>query len=627
MSDIVTLDFETEAIQDGTGKSPKPVGIAIWTPGKSPKYMSWGHPVGNNCLEYEAKSEVARLWDTGVLFHHGKFDIGVAMEHWGFKMPKVWDDTMYQIYLHNPLAKSVSLKPSAHKLLGIPPEEQDAIADYVLAQGWTKARSKAGAYISKCPVSIVEPYAIGDVFRTRSLHDHLRPEMFERKWEAAYQRELELAPILMEMEKRGVRIDRLKLWIDIQTYTVFFNQLTEFIQWRIGKRFNVDSPAEMLKALDGSPVIDINKLGKTPTGRYSTSRASLEGAVSDTQLLAALRYRGALKTLLGTFMRPWYEMSAHDGHLHPSWNQVRGDEYGTRTGRLSCSEPNLMNVPTEFENMDIPGYPPMVFMRRYILPDEGEELICADYNGQEMRLLAHFAEGRAAQIYREHPEADFHQYAKDLIHTEAGLDFPRKKVKITGFSLIYGAGVDNLAKQLGVDYGVAKRLRDVYLRTIPGLKAFIDDASSRPGVTTWGGRWIPVDRPEGTNWDFSYKLPNHLIQGSAADQTKQSIIEYHKYKLSGRFLLTVHDENVVSSPIKDRDATVERLKYSMEKLPGFDVPFIAEVEHGPNWHELSPYKNIKKIDGDGWTPGRQNNPATANTSSDDGPLAGAYQYV
>ena len=589
MADVVTIDFETEAIQDGTGKAPKPVGVAIWEPGKQPKYMAWGHPSGNNCLEYEAKSEVARVWDKGVLFHHGKFDISVAMEHWRLQMPKVWDDTMYQIYLHNPLAKSVSLKPSAQTLLGIAPDEQDAVADYVMKMGWTKARSKAGAFISKCPAGLIEPYAIGDVFRTRSIHDYLRPEIVERKWEAAYQRELQLAPILMDMEKRGVRINRPKLWIDIQTYTVFFHQVTEYIQNRIGKRFNIDSPAEMVKALIDSPVVNRDLLLKTPTGRYSTARASLEGAVQDGPLLAALRYRGALKTLLTTFMRPWYEMSAHDGHLHPSWNQVRGDEYGTRTGRLSCSAPNLMNVPTEFEDIDMPGYPPMVFMRRYILPDEGEIIICADYNGQEMRLLAHFAEGRAAEIYRNNPTADFHQIAKDIIRDEAGLEFSRKKIKITGFSLIYGAGVDNLAKQLGVDFQTARRLRDVYLRSIPGLKEFIADVTSRPGVRTWGGRWIPVDRPEGTNWDFSYKLPNHLIQGSAADQTKQSIIEYNKLSPSGRFLLTVHDENDVSSPPKDRVENIEKLRYAMEKLPGFDVPFIAEVETGHDWHNLEKY--------------------------------------
>lgn len=590
MTEPITLDFETEAIVDGTGKSPRPVGLAIWVPGEQPKYMSWGHPDGNNCQEYEAKQEAARLWDRRVLFHNGRFDIGVAKEHWGFGMPKRWDDTMFQVYLHNPLAKTVSLKPSAHALLGMPPDEQDAVADYVMAHGFTKKRSEAGAYICKVPAQIVGPYAIGDVVRTKGLHDKLYPEIIEKKWDEAYERELKLAPILMDMEKRGVRIDRPKLYIDILVYTNFFEQVTEWIQKKLGKTFNVSSAAELAEALIASGV-PRDRFARTPTGKISTAKASLEGAVQDAQLLAALRYRGALKTLLFTFMIPWYEMSSHDGHLHPSWNQVRGDEYGTRTGRLSCSAPNLQNVPTEFEDIDMPGYPPLVFMRRYILPDEGQELICADYNGQEMRLLAHFAEGRAMTIYRDNPRADFHEIAKSILETEAGLFYTRKKIKIVGFSLIYGAGVANLAGQLGMsDLNEVRRLRQIYLNSIPGLKEFIDDVTSRPGVRTWGGRWIPVDKPEGTNWDFSYKLANHLIQGSAADQTKQSIIEYHRLNPTGRFLLTVHDENDITSPIEDKKENVEKLKYAMEKLPRFDVPFIAEVETGPDWHNLKAYQ-------------------------------------
>lgn len=589
MTEPVTLDYETEAIEDGTGKPPKPVGLAFWIPGEEPKYMSWGHPDGNNCEEYEAKNEAHRLWDSGVLFHHGKFDIGVAMEHWGFPVPKTWDDTMYQIYLHNPLAKSVSLKPSAEKLLGMPPDEQDAVADYVMAKGYTKAKTKTGAYICKVPAQIVGPYAIGDVVRTRKLHDLLMPEIQEKLWEGAYQREIQLAPILMDMEKRGVRIDRDKLLYDIHLYSVYFDQATETIHRILGKQFNIDSGPELAAALLASSVVDKTLLKRTPTGRISTARASLEAAVQDRQLLLALRYRGALKTLLGTFMRPWYEMSAFDGHLHPSWNQVRGDEFGTRTGRLSCSHPNLQNVPTEFEGLEWLGFPPMVFMRRYILPDEGQILVAADYNGQEMRLLAHFAEGRAAQIYRDNPRADFHEIAKNILLEEAGMDVPRKRVKITGFSLIYGAGYKSLAEQLGVEVSLAKEIRNAYLSSMPGLGDFIDDVTSRPGVRTYGGRWIPVDKPEGTNWDFSYKLANHLIQGSAADQEKQAMIEYHAQSPTGRFLMTVHDENVISSSLEDLAENVEKLKYGMEQLPGLDVPFIAEVETGYNWHEMRPY--------------------------------------
>lgn len=585
---VPVIDYETEAIEFGTGRSPKPVGVALWIPGEDPKYMAWGHPEGNNCTEEQAKAEVARVWDHSPVFHHAKFDTGVAHEHWGFPMPKSYHDTQFQIYLHNPLAKSVSLKPSAHSILGMPPDEQDAVADYVLSKGFTRKKSETGAFICKVPVSIAGPYAIGDVVRTGGIHIKLYPEMHERNFMDAYKRELRLMPILAESERRGVRINRAQLIADERVYSVFFEQVTQFIWSKIGIEFNIDSGAELARAL-----LDSGRaagLKRTATGRLSTARASLEGAVQDAELLLALRYRGALKTLLGTFMRPWIAMSEHDGRLHPSWNQVRGDEYGTRTGRLSCSEPNLQNVPTEFEGLDWLGHPPLPFMRRYILPEEGEILVAADYNGQEMRLLAHFAEGRAAEIYRTNPRADFHEIARDILHDEAGLDFKRKFVKIVGFSLIYGAGVDNLAGQLGVEYDLARKVRRMYLQSIPGLKEFIDDVTSRPGVRTWGGRWIPVDKIEGKEWDFSYKLANHLIQGTAADQTKESIIVNHDLNPTSRFMMTVHDENVISSPPEDLAENVDKLCYAMEKLPGFDVPFVAEVEVGPNWHELEKYR-------------------------------------
>lgn len=593
MSDSpVVIDYETEAIEDGTGKAPKPVGVAIWVPGEYPQYFAWGHPEGNNCDESQARSQVAELWDKGVLFHHGKFDIAVAQQHWGFEVPRAWHDTMYQIYLHDPLAKSVSLKPSAESLLGMPPEEQDAIADYVMAKGWTKSRSKAGAFISKCPASLVSPYAIGDVVRTGKLHEKLYPIVQERNWETAYQREIALAPILIDAERVGVRIDRGRLARDVEVYSNAFMAVSAYILTRIGQSINLDSGAQLAKALIEAGLADPNRLGRTPTGKLSTAQDSLRAAVADDRLLSALSYRGALKTLLNTFMIPWLEMSAFDGHLHPSWNQVKGEEYGTRTGRLSCSHPNLQNVPTEFEFSGT-GWewlnswlPPLPFMRQYILPDEGEVIVAADYNGQEMRLLAHFAEGRAAEIYRNDPRADFHQIARDILHDEAHLDLPRKPVKIVGFSLIYGAGVANLAGQLRMenDLSHVKHIRNTYLRSIPGLEEFIEDVTSRPGVRTWGGRWIPAE-----SYKYQYKLANHLIQGTAADQTKQSIIEYHRQNPAGRFLMTVHDENVISSSIDDLKENVEKLKSAMENLPGFDVPFIAEVEYGHNWHDLEPY--------------------------------------
>lgn len=499
---------------------------------------------------------------------------------------------MYLIYLDNPLAATVSLKPSAERILGLPPDEQDAVKNWLIQHGIVPANSKNwGAHICKAPGDLVGKYAIGDTQRTGALFLHLYDSIIQRNMLQAYERELKLAPILYRAEFKGVRVDRERLAADAPVFEVMLEQCENAIRAKLGD-YTIDTPAQVAKALIAAGYT----LRLTPTGRVSTSQDALHEAIQDDQaLLDLLQYRGACKTLLGTFMRPWLAFSERDGHLHPSWNSVRGDDYGTRTGRLSCSNPNLQNVPTEFEfdyTGVLAGFVPLPYMRVYILPDPGEVILAGDYNGQEMRLLAHFAEGTAAEVYRNDPRADFHQVAVTLVKEKAGMDLKRKQAKITGFSLIYGAGVPALAAQLGVPGHEASQIKRAYLKTMVGLADFQQSVSMRSEVKTWGGRIIPVQPPkyneDGSVWTFNYKLVNHLIQGTAADQTKESIIRHDEDPNKvGRFLMTVHDENVHSVKLENLLAGAIAMAQSMEGLEGFDVPFIVELEYGPNWHDLT----------------------------------------
>ena len=587
---FVTVDFETEAIVFGSGLSPKPVGVSIRPMGAPGYYLAWGHPTENNCTEDQAREELARYWDQELIFHHGKFDIGVAMEHWGFPWPKTWHDTMYLIYLFDPLASTVSLKPSSERILGMPPDERDAVRDWLYANRIIPYNTKEwGAHICKAPGKLVGTYADGDTERTEKMFNHLYPIIIQRNMLEAYDREIKLAPILYDAEFRGVRLDRERLANDLPLYETMMVQCEDAIRSRLNNA-EIDTPTQVAKALVAAGYT----LSLTPTGRVSTSQDALQEAIQDDpELLDLLKYRGALKTLLSTFMRPWLSLSERDGRLHPSWNSVRGDNYGTRTGRLSCSNPNLQNVPTEFEfnySGILAGFLPLPFMRVYILPEEGEVLVAADYNGQEMRILAHFAEGKAAEIYNNDPRADFHEVAARLVQEVAHLSIKRKQAKITGFSLIYGAGVSALSVQLGVPMDEGRRIKNGYLKAMVGLSDFQRSVESRSQVKTWGGRIIPVQAPkinaDGSSWTFNYKLVNHLIQGTAADQTKQSIIEYHEKPHYGKFLMTVHDENVISvKPELLLDECIA-LAQAMEGLPNFDVPFIVEIEQGQNWHEM-----------------------------------------
>jgi DNA polymerase-1 len=187
----------------------------------------------------------------------------------------------------------------------------------------------------------------------------------------------------------------------------------------------------------------------------------------------------------------------------------------------------------------------------------------------------------------------------DLLKEEAGLTLSRKEVKTVGFSLIYGSGIGALSELLGVDRGTASRIKSHYFDALPGFGELMQDVSERGRlgmpVKTWGGRYIYAEPPKmvgGQRWSFEYKLLNHLIQGSASDQTKEAVITAGYKTPHRRFLITVHDENVYSVKPSMLAPMVEDIKASMENQSGWDVPFRAEVECGLNWHNLEPYEEF-----------------------------------
>ena len=589
------VDFETDAIERHPHYPPKPCGVSIWhAAAEKPRYWAWGHPNGNNCTWEEGKAALAAIWDQECLFHNGRFDTEVAFAHFGLMPnPDPWKvhDTLFLNYLYDPNAETLSLKPSAERILGLPPTEQQEL------QAWLKSKGLRAFDYALAPGDLVAKYADGDTLRTRGLFEHLMPLINSQGMLAAYRREQSLAPILNANQRDGIRIDQAKLEYDLVRFEEVQREVTARLLGIIGP-CNPDSSAELARALLNSGRAQEMDFLRTPTGKLATNKASMDRAVKNPELRQLLGYRGNLKTLLTTFMRKWAEIgAANDGYVHPDFNQVRGEEYGTRTGRLSSSHPNMQNIPTEFKVRAPAGLPDLPFMRQYVLPDDGEVLVSADFNSQEFRIAAHFAEGRAAEIYRNDPAADFHAAVAEIIRTEAGLTLPRKDVKIAGFSLLYGSGLDNLAEQLGVTRPVAQQIRKHYFQALPGLKDLMDEVSARGrkglAVKTWGGRLLYSEKPKivkGQQWDFSYKLTNYLIQGSAADQTKEAINRLGYFGRSRRFLLTVHDENVYSVMTDHLKENIAEIRAVMEDGTGWDIPWKIKVEVGNNFHDMEEYK-------------------------------------
>lgn len=586
----IELDIESKKIEKGMPLRPVPVGVALGIPGQARLYLAWGHPEGNNCTKAQARAVLEKYWDEIFITHNGLiFDIPVLAHHLELpeRDPLLTHDTLFAAYLQNPHARSLSLKDLAEDLLGIAPDEQQEMYDWIVANVPGATRKTAGAYISETPVSLCGPYAVGDIYRTRELFEHVRPTI--ALMQEPYDRERILAPILSRMQNGGVRVDEARLRADCRNANIKRAVLDDLIRTaiQVGPEFAIKDAALCAR---------LQELGYegfliTPSGKKSMGKSSLEAVLEKAPTLKnLLACRSLYDTLIGTFMEPWLRYcESNGGRIHPSYNQVRNpDGFGTRTGRLSSSDPNGQNVPKN-KGLDYWG-DPYPDMRSYLLPEVGQVWFCGDFKSQEPRLTAHFEAGALMEAYLADPRLDCYQWIKDLV----GGDVTRHEAKQIFLGLVYAMGVDTLAMKLGCDKVRAKYLRDTIKALMPDVAELDSECKKRfkygLPIRTLGGRIYycePGRSPWGGSWD--YKALNTLIQGSAADQGKEAMIylDPRIVDVGGRLLIPVHDETNSSVFEKDIPYVEEIYQEAANYLP-CDVPMIFDTGWGDSWAVAKP---------------------------------------
>lgn len=624
---VTVIDFETKGIEGRPKYPPEPVSVSIQEPSmRAPKFFAWGHPEGNNCSKADATRALRTVWKPGnqLLFHNAKFDTDVGETHLGMKRLPATDvhDTMFLLFLRDPHAPDLQLKASAERYLGEAPEERDAVRDWIMANKKALEAvhgkftpSQWGKHIADAPASIVGPYANGDVKRTLGLFkDSWNYVINEMNMLEPYQREQKVMPLFLDNETIGIRIDVKSLKRDIKIYQAALEATDIWLRKKLkSPALSMDNDAQMLEALLRSKVIREEDLALTATGKFSISKRTLTPDLyTDPKVAAAFGYRNRLTTCLKMFMLPWLAQAEArgDGRISTNWNQVRGAQGGTRTGRPSTTNPNFLNISKTWDNND-DGYLHPAFLdvialplvRRYLLPDDGEVWLHRDYNGQELRLLAHYEDGPLMAAYKENPWLDVHDHVRILIEEKTGKMFVRKNVKIANFRIIYGGGAPATAGGIGCSIEEAKELLDAHGKALPSVKGRggLSDETKRMGrqgepIYTWGGRAYFVEEP-GYNkkyqrhMTYEYKLLNYLCQGSAADVTKQAMINYDEHpKRRGRFLAQVYDEMNVSSgpePVKEMAVLREAMECVSENL---DVPMLSEGKSGKSWGDQAKFK-------------------------------------
>lgn len=478
----------------------------------------------------------------------------------------------------------------------------DYLKEVKSEQGLKEAAQDFGVHAKKelwrLPAMFVGEYAEQDAALTLKLWQHFKTVLRKEEVESIFDLETELLPVLVGITKRGIRFDRdraAKLVSEMQDKEA---QLVKAIRKACGSPVDIWAAASIATGFD--------KLGihypRTTNGLPSFTKSFLD--THEHPICKQIVEARELNKTHGTFLQPYLDFSAHDGRIHPHINQIRSDDGGTVTGRLSMANPNLQQVPARHEVIG-----PMV--RGLFLPEEGQIWAANDFSSQEPRLLVHYASllnlpgaDDMVAAYRQDPRTDFHQMVADM----AGIK--RKAAKTIGLGLMYGMGKQKLANSLDLPLDEADELMKKFHQNVPFLRGTVDAVMRRiehrgsgGAIRTLLGRKCRFPLWEPTEWGINKALPfeeasikygprikramtykglNRLIQGSAADQTKRGLVELHKQGFT--LLLQVHDEIALS--VNNREEA-EEAAHVMATAVQLEVPSIVDVETGRSWGEAA----------------------------------------
>jgi DNA polymerase I len=399
--------------------------------------------------------------------------------------------------------------------------------------------------------------------------------------------ELPLARVLARMEMHGIAIDPGALKQIENVLCKELSQLEQQLHDIAGKKLNFNSPsqiAEILKIL-AHP----SELKKTPTGQVSTAEPFLADLAPKYPFVdALLRYR-KLNKIITTYVQalPRF-VNPNTKKIHPSFQQVVAG-----TGRLSCTEPNLQNLPIRNET----GRE----VRRAVIPSgPGFSIVSIDYNQVELRLLAALSNDKVmVEAFRS--GKDIHTITACKLfgvkEKEVTKDL-RSKAKGVNFGIAYGITPWGLATRLKISQKEGKEIIDTYFGEFPAVREYlsrsIEDTRAQGYTRTLYGRIRYIDginSRNGTTRKMAERMAvNAPLQGLASDIIKEAMVRVdafiRKHNLKTRLVLQVHDELVFDACDEELDIFIPEAVRIMEAQSGLAVPMKVNVMKGPNWLEL-----------------------------------------
>ncbi len=446
---------------------------------------------------------------------------------------------------------------------------------------------KAAITFDYVPLDKAVDYAAEDADITLRLHRVLKPRLPIDRLTTVYETmERPLAPVLVAMEREGIRVDAQVLSGLSEDFAHRMGELKGQIFELAGEEFNVNSPKQLGEILFDKMSLPGGK--KTKTGAYATGADVLEGlAAQGHDLPARIIDHRQLAKLKSTYTDSLQEqINPKTGRVHTSYAMA-----ATSTGRLASTDPNLQNIPIRTEE----GRK----IRKAFIAREGCKLISADYSQIELRILAHIAE---IEPLRQafHDGLDIHALtASQVFDTPIeGMDpMVRRRAKAINFGIIYGMSAFGLANNLNISRTEAQAYITAYFERYPGIRTYMDatiESCRKLGhVTTIFGRRIHMpginDKNPSRKGFQERAAINAPIQGSAADVIRRAMVRLPDALaaagLGAKMLLQVHDELIFDTPAAEVEETKVLVAKVMSGAAHLSVPLTVDAHAGDNWDE------------------------------------------
>lgn len=510
------------------------------------------------------------LFEACAFFGHNiKYDLHV-LRRAGLEVKKVSFDTMLASYLLAPHKQRHGLDSLALELFN---KVKIPITDLI-------GKGKNQITMREVPIEKVATYCCEDVDYTIRLKKRFESEIARENLKKVFEEiELPLLPILFEMEELGIFLDVEKMKEMSKDLSVQIETLTHEIYKLSGEVFNLNSPKQLSEVLFER--MGIKPLQKTTTG-YSTSADVLEELKDESPIIPKILDYRTLEKMRSTYVDALpLQVNPETDRIHCTFNQSVA-----ATGRLSCQDPNLQNIPVRS--------PEGLRIRSAFRPQKPNwSYLAADYSQIELRLLAHFSED--PELVRAFQEGeDIHAYTASLVYEVAINQIKpemRHAAKAVNFGILYGQQAFGLSKELSIPFDEAKKFIETYFARYPKVQEYLESSKEKVRKTgkalTLTGRHRPIPEIHSKNPMLRAAADrlatNTPLQGTAADLIKLAMIDI--YAKIPYMILQIHDELIFEVPDEDLEHVGAIVKESMQNVWKLKVPLVVDISIGKNWGE------------------------------------------